>query len=205
MVMHSAYIVKKPVTPSQLRAAPLPRWYNSAIMLDKPGDRVCGRTPALDRVARSVVLALASLVALACAVERDATPDVAEVKSVFRHVDLGPSGRFELGESFDEHAHLAVEEKPGMYRLRDGFFSRAESIVVDTDKTGIVCRVHFKYGPASNYSRMLAGYRRSLGAPAQATESDAAWNDGRTEFRLVRASGMNHAARAEMRDLTHCP
>lgn len=125
---------------------------------------------------------------------------------IFRYVDVGAGGRFELGEPFGGYAHLAIEEAPNKYRLREGVFGRAESIVVTTDNNGIVRLIDFDYGPKYRaWSEMLAHYTKSLGAPAQIDATQAVWNDGHTEFSIVRESGALYVAGAEMRDLESVP
>lgn len=103
---------------------------------------------------------------------------------------------------FGDYERLAVSEGPNRYRLRDEAFGGAESIVVTTDDGGIVRRISFEYGPGYGWAEKLSNYTESLGVPIRASETEAIWNDGLTEFSLTREAGASHAARAEMRDPT---
>jgi hypothetical protein len=120
-------------------------------------------------------------------------------------VDLGQLGRFELGEPFGDYARLAIEQEPNTYRLREGAFGGAESIMVTTDDGGIVRRITFEYGPGYEWEDMLANYSESLGTPARADQNELSWSDGRTEFVLIREAGESYASAAEMRDLPRSP
>ena len=148
------------------------------------------------------LLVVLLLLVSGCAVQRDTAPPESTSEPIFRYVDLGALGRFELGEPFGDHARLAVEEEPNTYRLREGAFGGAESIVVSTDESGIVRRISFEYGPGYDWTELLSNYTESLGPPARSDESGAVWNDGQTEFSLTREAGASYAASAEMRDLT---
>lgn len=148
------------------------------------------------------LLALVLLLTAGCASQRDAAQSEGTSEPIFRYVDLGSLGRFELGEPFGDHARLAVAEGPNAYRLRKGAFGGAESIVVTTDESGIVRRINFEYGPGYDWTDLLSNYTESLGPPTQADGGEAVWNDGRTEFSLTRQADASYAAGAEMRDLT---
>ena len=145
------------------------------------------------------------LLLAACTSQRDAAVTGPPAEPIFRYVNLGPLGQFELGEPFGGSARLAVSEGPNRYRLRDEAFGGAESIVVTTDDGDIVRRISFEYGPGYAWSEKLANYTKSLGTPSTSSETEAVWNDGRTEFSLSRDAGASYAARAEMRDLTSSP
>lgn len=151
------------------------------------------------------LLVFGLLLVSGCSTQRDAASHVAESESIFRHVDLGAFGRFELGEPFGDHVRLAVEAAPNTFRLRDRVFGGAESVVVTTDGNGIVRHVSFEYGPDYDYPEMLASYSRVLGPPAHADQNEAVWNDGYTEFTLTREAGTSYAARATLRGLTDSP
>ena len=142
------------------------------------------------------------LLVAGCAAQRNVAPSESTSEPIFRYVDLGALGRFELGKPFGDHARLAAEEEPNTYCLREGTFGGAESIIVTTDEGGIVRRINFEYGPSYDWTELLSNYTESLGSPTQTGESEAVWNDGQTEFSLTREAGTSHAARAEMRDLT---
>lgn len=148
-----------------------------------------------------LLLIVALLLSAGCATQRDTPPPESMSEPIFRYVDIGALGRFELGEPFGDHARLAVEEESNTYRLREGAFGGAESIVVMTDGNGIVRRINFEYGPNYDWSEMLSNHTKSLGPPTQADESRVVWNDGQTEFSLTREADASYAAGAEMRDL----
>jgi hypothetical protein len=150
------------------------------------------------------LLALPLLLA-ACSSQRDTAAVQPTAEPIFRYVNLGPLGEFELGEPFGDYARLAVSEGANTYRLRDEAFGGAESIVVTTDDGGIVRRISFEYGPGYAWPEKLANYTESLGPPSEASDTEAVWNDGQTEFSLSREAGSSYAARAEMRDLTAAP
>ena len=122
--------------------------------------------------------------------------------SIFRYVSLGSLGRIELGRPLGNLSRLAVLTGPHQYRLQNGTFGGAKSIVITTDEGGIVRRIGFEYGVDYGWEDMLADYKLSLGLPSETSDSKAIWNDGRTEFLLSRTRGASYVARAEMRDLT---
>jgi len=149
------------------------------------------------------LLAIVVLLLIAgCSAQHAAAPLDNTSGPIFRYVDLGVLGRFELGEYFGDHARLTVEEQPNTYRLREGTFEGAESIVVVTDESTVVRRIKFEYGPSYDWTTVLSNYVELLGPPVQNDESKAAWNDGLTEFFLTREPGEPYAAGAEMRDLS---
>lgn len=126
-------------------------------------------------------------------------------ESIFRYVDLGPLGRFELGEPFDHVVRLAIEESPFTYRLREGVFGGAESIIVTTDESGIVRLISFEYGTGYDWSEKLTTYVAFLGQPTHSSETEVVWDDGQTEFSLTRIADTPHAAGAVLRDIQATP
>ena len=149
---------------------------------------------------RRALLALPFLL-IACSSQLDNVAVESPATPIFRHVNLGALGQFELGKPFGNYAQIAVAEGANTYRLRDRAFGGAESIVVATDDSGIVRQIRFEYGPGYGWSEKLTNYTNSLGTPAKASDTEVIWSDGRTEFSLIREGTASYAARAEMRDL----
>ena len=110
------------------------------------------------------------------------------VTPIFRHINIAPCGRLELGQVWHRDAR-AVAISATTYRVVPGCFGGADRIDIDVSVDGTIQRFTFHYSKDRSYDVFLRSYTQLLG-PALVTHSgenerSAIWEDGRTRFRLT--------------------
>jgi hypothetical protein len=130
----------------------------------------------------------------------------AESRRVFRHVDIAPQRRLELGKRFPSLDRVAFKVNDETFRLKPGTFRGADAIEVRTSPAATIACIAFQYSQPSKLQELIGVYQGLLGPPDshQIVQGRTAieWVDTRTVFALIQDQGA--APQAVLIDMQSC-
>jgi hypothetical protein len=113
---------------------------------------------------------------------------------IFRHINIQPFGRIELGEILSMRTELFVPAGPGYVRLQPAggqkwSFADTRAILVGLTKQRTVCAIVFQYLPLKSYTQAVEEYRQDFGVAPELRRMQQGksvrsvrWQDARTAF-----------------------
>jgi len=110
-------------------------------------------------------------------------------RKIFRYINLGKYGKLQLGKPFENKGELSIKIDHKAYKLREGIFGGAKSIIIYLDDLQNITMIRFEYGTKGDYYEAVESYSKALGPPqkseAKATLKKAIWDDGSTHFEYI--------------------
>jgi hypothetical protein len=109
---------------------------------------------------------------------------------IFRSITVHPSGVVvTLGQALSAEAMaLCVPAGPNKFKLKDGTYKRAETIIFVLGVGAAVQQMDFSYAKGTDYQDLLADFENELGPPDQQSGDKgrqlSVWEDDSTRFAL---------------------